>query len=90
MAEENIKPVSKKKNTDAKEDVYEKARGYAKTHKLPPPEYRDKGEANGSTPSTPRFEIECRFAGESVSGFGTSKKDAKRDALSKLLSKIKA
>ena len=88
MAEENIKPLTTKRASSA--DPYEKARQYAKLHGITLPEYRDKGEADGSTASTPRFEVECRFAGKAVSGFGTSKKDAKRDALSKLLSKIKA
>ena len=66
-------------------DALVRIRELAAKNKQPSPEFRDLGEAPGSTPEKRQYIIECRTMGKSATGTAESKQDARTLAAEKLL-----
>ena len=68
-----------------KADLQVKLREMCAKEKLPSPEWRDLGEAEGSSVETPVFAVECRAKGKCAVGKGRSKQEARSAAASAIL-----
>lgn len=69
-------------------DMQIKLRELCAKEKQPTPEWRDLGETENSTVSTPEFAIECRALGKTAVGKGRSKQEARSAAAKQILDSV--
>lgn len=79
----------KRKNAPVPDDqAIAKLKAYARSRKLPSPEFRDMGETEASTPSLRQYAVMCSFAGMERTGVAYDKSGARSAAAELVMAEI--